>query len=776
MKRQKKKRKLNINFKDLKNRVMNPNIIDTNLDIILNVRNKPISYFNPPLTYKRATDDEEILNKLKVRLKDGSLTDNAFEFIHEYSESDAKFYNYIKNKSVYAHDSLNPHERNPYVDYYVEDTEHLRKLNNLLNLNEKGDRINLFDFEIYVQLGKKGSGKTIAQNVWLHNNNDKLEDNNTLWIRMNVELLYNLWKDKKDITTEEYFLGQLVYVFCKRFRNITYIDNHDNHNTLRIKERAYSRLMERIFNILSNNSSENDIQEVERLTKEELKSLKDPELNFQQRLGKQKYNSITDLLAIIEKWIVVDEKIYQEDGNKRLAVAPNRRDSFLIDHVFANRNSELFKKWIYLGKALKTFILNQDYHILYIVDGIDNINFENSIDENNYDKLLKELLDFPLSIKKGHNNEVVFMGMRSNTYEDLLKCCFDYSINRKLKNLDTAILIRQQPHNIAKKILEKRVDYIFKNHQANSYMATVLDVIREKYLKPFDEERYWNMNFRSFLYNRFKLAKYITFRYYWRSFKNEDERKHEDLIRDIEEQINIYEDINFYLNGEIFACDEKRTGDTDEYSCFNLFGFTNYSKPLYFIYIHILLLISKLDRDKRYNKNIEEIMSCLQYSLSDYVKCITRMVAYGMLEQRFRNDDFAYDITEKGKFILNKFHNNIHFLYYSSLDTKLPEQYFEIIKKFISPNDVSPDEKDRFYPPYCIIRGVSFLRYLKSENQKIFKNEEIMNKLNEKGININIFQLPETEELRISTSLMLEKCRNNNRYVKIIEDWLQTSF
>ncbi|MDL2239129.1 hypothetical protein LJC69_06350 [Bacteroidales bacterium OttesenSCG-928-K22] len=234
----------------------------------------------------------------------------------------------------------------------------------------------------------------------------------------------------------------------------------------------------------------------------------------------------------------------------------------------------------------------------------------------------------------------------------------------------------------------------------------------------------------------------------------------------------------------MYARDKKRLGDDDGANCFNLFGYISDSKPLYFIYTYLLLLIMKLNPNRQNSIVIKEIMSCLNFSEKDCSTCISKLVTNGMLEQRYvdADDDFAYSITEKGKFVMRNFYNNIQYLYYSCLDTMLPEEMLGVIKNFIAKNNVPVEINDRFFPPFCIITGVSFLNYLKFNNQQVLNDNEIGKKLFKKGITIDVFKLPIQEEendeeysINDSINIMLDKVIKNEKYIKQLEEWLRST-
>ncbi|MDL2239130.1 hypothetical protein LJC69_06355 [Bacteroidales bacterium OttesenSCG-928-K22] len=456
-------------------------------EILFRLNHKPLFGLDYDSTiFTRATDDPEVIANLKVRKQDGTLTDDVFVFLDEHNRAEKQFYKVINN-AVWAHTNLNPRQENPYVDYFVDNAIHIKNLEDLLAVNMIGTNLILFDDKVTFQIGKKGSGKTISQNVWLHKNHTKLESNKIFWVRLDMEKLYKLWKKGKYITTEEYFLGQLLYVFCKRFRKFSYIDTATNPP---IEKSTHSDLIYNIYQKLTE-SPLNDIPETN-LTKAQETYLNDAQIIFQNKTSKKNYKRITDYLIAIEEIIAKDEKTYKSAGNSRLPYAPNRKRSFLIHDVFQDKTSKLFKAWIFLGEMLKNFILDEGYNILYIVDGIDNINFEDATELTNYKMLLEQLIDFPLNMEKvGHPHEFIFMAMRHNTFEDLKKYYYGYAVSRSIHDLQTASVVDNKKSKIGEEILKKRVDYVLQKSKWKdlSYLAKVLDIVKVTHANIVDEEK-----------------------------------------------------------------------------------------------------------------------------------------------------------------------------------------------------------------------------------------------------------------------------------------------
>ena len=203
--------------------------------------------------------------------------------------------------------------------------------------------------------------------------------------------------------------------------------------------------------------------------------------------------------------------------------------------------------------------------------------------------------------------------------------------------------------------------------------------------------------------------------------------------------------------------------------------------PIYFIYTHLLLLITELGVEDSAEDKILDIMTeCLGYHKGSCNDCIKKLVIYGMIDIKYNDDHkHSYKITPKGQFVLDNFFNNIDYLYHSCLDTKLPHQVFDYMKQYIIPNNVSPETRDRYFLTNSIIIGVSFLNFLKFKNQQFLNNENIRHKLFSKNINIETFELPVCEDqikecsIRCSIFKKIKKIVLQQKYVDILDDWFR---
>jgi len=337
------------------------------------------------------------------------------------------------------------------------------------------------------------------------------------------------------------------------------------------------------------------------------------------------------------------------------------------------------------------------------------------------------------------------------------------------ENISGFYPINQEVIGVGKLIKNKRFEIFLKTipkEFENCYLKKVFEAIIE-YSSDHDDE-IWNSNFRCMLYNNINLALYITFKYYFLG---------QPIGFSIINQIRTYEEINFFLNGRLFICEENTKPSSNlGFACFNFFGYnintddSGKPKPFYLIYTYLLQLIEE-EPGILYSR-IKDILALFSIASQEVENCTDRLVSSGMIEQKYPHGPayMKYKITSKGKYYKIKFFNDIHYLYFSSLDTLLPMELFLSLQ--ISPLCPERNEK-RNYPPYCIITAILFLQFLLQQNRKIL-NDELETKLKEKGVSISIFELPIKKEiLSKSIEAMVHKCKRDPSYLSILEKWLK---
>ena len=654
-------------------------------------------------TFEKKIICEGVKDELSIKMPDDKLTISTLNFLRSKSKEDFFYYETISN-NICPSTHMNPHVKEDlYSEYFVDSTDgekklsHIVKFNDLLKYDENYElEIKKYRDHVIYHIGAKGSGKTLWLNVWLYNNNKTLEDNKILWIKLDVEKLYKIWNEKYQecISTKDYALGQMLYIICKHYQD---------------REETKSPLIAKIINEFSE-SLKNEIHGMQ-LTKWDLETSGDDDdilFNYCRTKGKKIENKgIISLLKYFEGEIAQYENLKTKNDG-RILISKTREKSFFIDKVLENLNSKLFKVWKIVAQRIYDFILENDYYILLLIDSIDNITFlsnQKGVNEN----ILKQL--YYNHLTKRNESVITIIVLRDYMYSYLIEypSKYDYGWFRDKKSFNN--IINQQENNLGKQIFAKRVDYIKGKNiiSENCIVAEVLEKLKHTHQV---DDSIWNANYRSLLVNHFSLAKYIAFKHYWRP---------EEVKTNIQKEIERYGNINFLLNGKLFVSKEYfKEADDFGAGCFNLFDSPKYNSSTdksinIFIYIRLLLI---LKRKKKISQDIIiKIFSLFGIKDTICIICINKLVDAGLILQSFPNDlkgPFVYSISRKGEYALDKCFNDIHFLYYLSLDTYLPFSLLEHIK--VAPNNIDRREK-RKYPITCIVSGLTFLNYLFSKNK-----------------------------------------------------------
>lgn len=723
-------------------------------------------------TLVRPIDVEIIKRKL-------SLMDNkqnvctVLDYLQRNCINEAMYYSGIFDTATLK-DSLNPHRiPNPYIDYYVYEDRNKRKCNHVQKLDslmEKTDgvlnliRYNQF-FHGILHIGEKGSGKTMTQNVWLYNYHEELENNNIFWIRLDAAKLEKIWIRSETLnpelrySVEDYLLGQMLYVFVKHFQPL-------------FKNR-YSPLCGRIADKLAN-SPLNTLPEPITNSKKSSSDHSSREM-FLTWAKNKSFATLIDCFEYFERITAIYENTYEENGSKRKDdwVKLDSSKSFFIDRILLDdmMTSELKNAWYEVARVLRKFILEEKFYLFYIIDGIDSLDFYVLDRKNTIKKMLNSLLRFPLCRSGAENNcyEIRLISLRDTTFANLRKLYneISYAGDPSVYDINNFYKIEQETNNIFGDILDRRLSFAqnrFIGSQSNKpFISKVLHCICSTNTIP-DEKR-WHSNYRCFLNNHITLAKLITFKYYFAGAPDNF---------NIEEQIKIFEEDNFFLNGEAYYNKvHTRTNLGDH--CFNIFN--NESSVLdfdsHFVDTRILLLIKSGKRVM--HESIVKYLSAYNYSEHTIDQKIEKMVSAGMIKPDFTdNDKIIYEISDKGHFILELFYNRITYLYYSCLDSNIPEQLVELLT--IAPNNTDYMKSgERFFPAACLITGAYFLRYLLFANAQENRGKKKI--LRELGISNPrcIQELPINKDLLGKSILdMLKVASKKSDCIKKIKDWINT--
>jgi len=668
----------------------------------------------------RPIESSHIFERFKICNKNEEF-ETIEEFLDSINTDEMGFYSTVE-QLIPLTDRLNPHLKVYPVEKYFhkgngdDHIEHLTKLEDLLKKRGKKE-IALIEFSKkrggIFQIGEKGSGKTISQNYWLYKRHKILEKNKIFWVRLDAGKLIDLWRDSDDlkdkekiITPKEYLLGQMIYVFCKHFR-----DFHPD------KSELFIEIADKLKNSYNNNIPEGESTKNERLEN------KSDIANLQEKIKKLKIqgkiidSTIYEVLSYYEKEIAKTERDFASETSRRgVNEKKDRAKSYLIDNVLKpvksnGKNKGVLPIWLELAELLRDFISENNYHLLFIIDGIDNINFYFEDKYDYIDKLLTYLFEFPLNKENTRENELLMISIRDTTLERLKKIYSTelYKDSNKYKNINNFFKINQDSKNLYKSILCKRVIYVHRHKDTKEYkdcfMSKVLNVIKDHNI--VQDEKRWGGNFRCFLFNHLTLAKLITFRYYYFN-------QPKDF--DIKKQMETFENINFLINGSLYIDNINNRPSTNKGdNIINIFG--QEKNP--FIYTRILQIIQK---EKPYHNDLFFMLkSKFKYNNEKLIEnCIDKMISTVMIKSTYSEKlaKSKYEITPKGNYILNQFYNDIHFLYFSCLDTPVPNKVLSEIKVAHYNNR----SEKRAYPPFSIITAINFLRYINYVHNEEMKN------------------------------------------------------
>ena len=657
---------------------------------VAKVLNQPLVH---PLSQKNIID--------KLRIDNSCPTSANYLQVHRPDE--------IKCLSLFrdllCNDGMNPHKK-PYLpeNFYIWDKKNTltkKRIEQFLGrLRDQNDPI--------IQLGERGVGKTLLQNIILHEYNEQLEIEKIFWVRCDAHKLYELWSlpgiQRADI--DIYHKLQFLYVFCK------YYDNKSVYN----KDNVFgykSQMFNNIFTELGDSDYNNE--------------------NFIRHLIKGHYveYSLTQTIEKFRNDIFISER-------------SNKDSSYMLDNILKDFEKNItnedttFSKWIKTSDLLNNYLVENDYLILYIIDGIDNVNFSGNPDViDNFHILMKNI---SLNLfKRQNNNYRTYFSMRVDTYNDLrARLGTTTNTNRRYFSDDNIIpIFQEKPENIDD-ILEKRIDYLLdiiaKGDLKNCETAQILNDIKDIDILHNEFDKYiLQMSTRDYLYFHHGMARLILLRNIQRgeTFK---------LSNDI--QYNRYFKRNLFLNGKLYMNSEKKDFfDPNEGRFFyNIF----YSKPnhqLCTLRILQTLITQNMTRTTliffiqyTFGYQHDQINESLKYLESfnlikpslineRRIENFDSMINLGRLKYINKSDLIEFSICDKGKQMIEIIFSDIEILYLLSLDTLIPEC---LLGNHIDSFNNNPTKRS-YYLPNCLKSGLTFLNYLRCLDDYERKHSNIHN-------------------------------------------------
>lgn len=749
--------------------------------------------------YYKAVEDKENLNKLQPE----KGISHADHFLEDVSWKENRLI--TKLDDITKNDSLNPHVR-PYKPshYYCGENikgkklQHIEKFEELFEYieDENGHKI-LKLIEIgsqknaIIQIGEKGSGKTLTQNLILHKYHDLLEKNKLFWVRCDAAKLYSIWKkalsisdnsetdillknEDNFISIEEYLYGQLAYVFCKHLKGCEFESPLIVEIYEKIKSSEYN------FSIFS-------------AIKDTKKQQTEEETKFPLTYSQRKHiNSFTDILDYFMQTIIIDEGTLQAKYEHR-----HNDKSYLLEHIFLpaqekNKKSRAFKLWIDTGKSLRDFMLSHGYYVMNIIDGIDNINMDSARSSLLYRKMKQSLRD-ALSDNPKLKHEIRWISCRERTEREMHILFKNYNDILSEKVFIENKWIKQDDIGSLNLILRKRADYVIlkiKELDNKKFYDNCISIKIYQHLLSHNFAfnsglELWHNNLRCMLRNISNLVRLVSFRFY---FLNKPE------TFNIEHQLTTFSKLNLLLNGRFYIGNQFNFSNNEGDNFFNIFA--EYRRlddsPLYLIHTRILLYLNSFNLNTTQKEIVQFLSIYFKYNSGEIEHSLEKLRIYGLIDSKVHEQNLhfqtkspkkikdadeliKFNIHEKGKYALEIFYSDIDFLYHTCIASPIPMSFKD--KIFIHSNRLK--DSKTFYPISSLRTGLFFLKYILSldsesisrainiaRNKK--KDKEFMKKLKLLDLKSSL----DTEKLRTSMLRKIQACHQDVDYEKDLNNYL----
>jgi hypothetical protein len=585
--------------------------------------------------------------------------------------------------------------------------------------------------------GPKGSGKTFYLNYFLNTESANLYDSGYIWYRADLSKLYrhNISVQKKlelgNTPTEreysliEYFCVHIVYVSFKYQRN--------------------NDVFKEFWDDFEGNTSN---------------------LITEKWLANPKYQQITsEPDGLIDSFHEFVERI----GIERDLDEQENIEKETVQNLLWSDDDILTSEMI--AELLIAHLKKKKYSPLFIVDGLDNINFYRH--EKYYNYLLDQVRQLCLKDDKPNKWKARYLiSLRNETFQDIKSSTIKYFKSENIpifiiKNdnpieiLNRKIQIALTPtakyytkkqdnsHEMVKNYLE-RVNRIkkettkdkkkYENHIeltnkhykdfGDGFLTNILEsvnsIIPNKKRKYIDEhfliKTFYNGNIRAFLCNFINMFNY----YLLFEEKSASIPKNKSYIITEGQLLNggLYLDTQNHIY-EFGKCLPNIFWFDKTIQCNKWHGLT--------IYRILQLLNWKSTPEKNIIKNLSEYF--------DYEKEIIRSslsfcVSHGMITFNFNEltEDRDISITEKGRLLLEYFFFDINSFYILALDTPISSQILHERSSNIIRYHLNDD--DMFWKGYieaCVLTSITFIRHIlthhKSEMDKLMNQQESIRKM-----------------------------------------------
>lgn len=686
--------------------------------------------------YRRAKDNGELIFSNKfVRKIDSSKNKMYLNHLDNYLLKDNNGLDILIQEemmNLISNHHFTPHNQHCWAkSYYVENES------NEANLELFWKKIISNEYlDPYFYIGPRGSGKTLTQNEWLRKYFPEMESNNIVYVRCDVHKIYDAMGNSRknngysNLSIDDYLDMQFLYVFLKyrskefnfkgtdkqgvesvalknmysalnkldtkavqnstfenlgefldiQSRNIIHNEEKirsSNRNDkfsnrdYRFSNRNYSYAIELMGNITSTDEIPMLLHEVNSCTIEQIINNKFPPV-FEIYLGvldEARRNEFKrEIIKTIKENITDDENILKSDLETTL---------LKINKKINSSRKNTTETWLKVSRYIQNFAVANNYKILRIIDGIDNIIVQDSTNDKIFFKgKIEELSE--LKNKPNNKNIFYFISLRSDSFLELQDSFKKYELN-SVSNRDTCFYkyFHDYASNSIKEILTKRFEalesiFSFSNSNKESLFLKILHYIFIKYEHPSLREECSFQNIRAILRHHIFLSLHCVFEFKRKKLCVFNESKCKSILDKNFEVI-------YFLRNKVYIYTEETTGDAGDYK-YKVFPNLFYTHHRHDKWTGLcrLRIIQLLTNNRLSKKEIIEKLSCL-YPREYIEKKIENLLNYNLIESELNDDlgelKLGYIATHKAGYLLSIIKNNLNSIYFLCLDTPLPEKY-----------------------------------------------------------------------------------------------------
>jgi len=707
--------------------ILDSHNLQSNYEHIKNfIINKGCSNFLENL-YKRAKNNSDLIFRKKYTRKiDSPSLENLFKnHLDIYLRKNGKDANmYETMMELINNNHFNPHEPYSGEEYYVEIESNEAYLNLYWSKLLSNDKL---DPHFYI--GPRGSGKTLSQNVWINKYFVEMEKSNIFHVRCDVHKIYHAMRDSvkhdeyKNLGIEDYLDMQFLYIFLK-YRSCKY-NNKGSH-----KQGVESRLIKKLYNDIDKFDEEvvkgSKFESLGQFFDVQSNNIMHNEKNL--RPSDRRYSYAVALMANINSSDDIDELLYEindsfrrdivnndslpEVFNRFLGSLDDKKRAEYKDEIInkikenINNNEDILKSdvkttllkiqvkiksrrrntaklWLSISRHVQNFAVTNNYKILRIIDGIDNIVIQDSTEDKDFFKnKIRELAEIKRKINK--NNTFYFISLRDDSFLELDNKVKEYESN-SVSSVDIGFhkYHHENAGNSMKKIILKRFKALESTMNLNyndSLYGDITSYIFNEYEHKYFNEKNRFRNIRMSL----RHCMFLSLHSFYEFNKNKIEYFNATICKTIIDKM--FEEV-FFLRSKLYVRTEETTGSTRDYK-YKVFPniFYTHHKDNRWTGLCRLRIIQLLTNNKLNKNEIIDSLSCLYPS--EYIEeKIENLLNYNLIETTFsdKTNNLTYKSTNKASYLLSIVKSNLNTIYFLCLDTPLPDKYVNEDDAF-SPN------------------------------------------------------------------------------------------